>query len=74
MSKKCPCSSGKIYQKCCELYISGVKLPALPEELMRSRYSAYTMANIDYIVKTMYGKALQGFIQKDAYNWAKSVI
>lgn len=41
---------------------------------MRSRYTAYTMANITYIKKTMCGKAMLGFKENDTRFWAKKVI
>ena len=40
---------------------------------MRSRYTAYTMANIDYIKETMRGSALVGFNEEEAMRWAKRV-
>jgi SEC-C motif-containing protein len=52
----CPCESGKPYSKCCEVYHSGTPAPTA-EALMRSRYSAYALANqnpalIDYLLQT----------------------
>ncbi|ETO93384.1 hypothetical protein LOR_60c14050 [Legionella oakridgensis RV-2-2007] len=41
---------------------------------MRSRYTAYSLANIDYIKKTMHGKPLHGFNETEARAWAKQVI
>jgi SEC-C motif domain protein len=47
----CPCHSGKLYQECCAPYHLGGNPPnALL--LMRSRYSAYALGKIDYILKT----------------------
>ena len=40
---------------------------------MRSRYTAYTMANIDYIKKTMHGKPLASFNEQEAVRWSQSV-
>jgi SEC-C motif-containing protein len=40
---------------------------------MRSRYTAYTQANIDYIANTMQGPASHGFDAKEALSWAKAV-
>ncbi len=40
---------------------------------MRSRYTAYTQANINYIEKTMKGPAAQGFDSKEAELWAKKL-
>lgn len=46
----CPCHSGKSYGTCCQLYHLG-ELP-VPEALMRSRYSAYALGLVDYIINT----------------------
>ena len=59
MSIKCPCCSSKEYDDCCSKFISGAAVPTTPEELMRSRYTAFTKANVDYIFKTMRGAALK---------------
>jgi|SRR5690554_226404 len=48
VSKKCPCGGGK-YAKCCEPFHTGAKLARTPEELMRSRYSAYARGLTDYV-------------------------
>jgi SEC-C motif-containing protein len=47
----CPCCSGKKYCDCCRIYHQG-KLPKTAQALMQSRYSAYALNNIDYIVRT----------------------
>jgi SEC-C motif domain protein len=69
----CPCGSQNIYEKCCGLYLEKEQLPLTPEQLMRSRYTAYSLGKIDYIKNTMKGKALLGFNELDAEKWAKSV-
>jgi len=51
-SEMCPCGSGLAYSECCEPYISGAKNAPTPEALMRSRYSAYVVHAIDYIIDT----------------------
>ncbi len=48
----CPCQSGKTFGDCCQSFIAGDALPETPEQLMRSRYSAYVMADLDYIEQT----------------------
>lgn len=40
---------------------------------MRSRYSAYVQANIDYIQASMCGKALEGYDLISSKQWAESV-
>jgi SEC-C motif domain protein len=69
----CPCGTKKAYAKCCKPYLLGQRRPVTPVALMRSRYTAYTLANITYIKKTMRGKALEGFQAADAQDWAKRV-
>ncbi len=69
----CPCGSKLELKNCCDVYIQGRQLPPTPEALMRSRYTAYTQANMDYIKKTMRGKPLLGFDAQAASEWAKNV-
>ena len=69
----CPCGSKNEYKNCCQIFIDRIKLPKTPEQLMRSRYTAYSLANIDYIQETMCGDALQDFDALDARDWALSV-
>ena len=52
MSRPCPCQSKKSFDKCCEPFIAGKKLPDTCEQLMRSRFSAYAMAKVDYLLAT----------------------
>lgn len=47
----CPCCSGKLYRDCCSLYHQG-KEAETAVALMRSRYSAYALNNVDYIIRT----------------------
>ena len=49
---KCPCGSGLTYADCCEPYITGAKAAPTAEALMRSRYTAYAVHAIDYIIDT----------------------
>ena len=49
---KCFCGSQRLYKRCCEPYLTGVKAAPTAEALMRSRYSAFCSGNIDYLVKT----------------------
>lgn len=48
----CPCQSGQTYQGCCEPFHLYQQFPHNGEQLMRSRYSAYTLNNIKYIAET----------------------
>lgn len=71
--KQCPCGANINYQNCCEKFIKGKELPETPEELMRSRYTAYTKANISYIANTMCGKSAEKLNAGEAKAWAQTV-
>jgi SEC-C motif domain protein len=47
----CPCG-GAAYATCCAPFIAGEALPATAEQLMRSRYTAYTLGNEAYLRAT----------------------
>ena len=46
----CICSNEKDYDECCGAIIAGKRVASTPEELMRSRYSAYVKGDGRYIV------------------------
>lgn len=70
----CPCGSRKIYAQCCEVFISKTKLPETPEQLMRSRYTAFTRADADYMQFSMKEGALgEEFNPEEVRAWALSV-
>ena len=48
----CPCGSGLSYEGCCGPFHSGQSLPPTAEKLMRSRYSAFTKQEIQYLHDT----------------------
>ena len=50
--KLCPCNSGASYAGCCELLFSGASTATTAESLMRSRYTAYVVGYIDYLLRT----------------------
>ena len=50
--KNCACNSGLPYAECCEPFITGQRNAPTAEALMRSRYAAYAVHAIDYIVET----------------------
>ncbi len=51
--KSCVCGKSKPFAKCCGRFISGRELAKTPEQLMRSRYSAYALGGYgEYLVST----------------------
>jgi len=60
----CPCGSTKSFELCCQPIIAG-RPAETAEALMRSRYSAYAVGNVDYLQKTSAGEALMKFDRAD---------
>ena len=46
----CPCGSGKAYAVCCGRFIDQGALPETAEQLMRSRYTAFSLVNEPYLL------------------------
>lgn len=72
-NKPCPCGLDKTYDECCGRFIEGRVLPTHPEELMRSRYTAFTLADASYLRRTMKGPMLKSFDAASTKAWAASV-
>ncbi len=51
-NKPCPCHSGIKYKKCCRPFHTGAQQVEAPEQLLRSRYSAYAIGEANYIMAT----------------------
>lgn len=52
MTAPCPCGSGNSFEDCCQPYLSGRAQASTAEALMRSRYTAYSKGQIDYLIAT----------------------
>ena len=52
MSQPCPCTSKLTYDRCCEPYITGKKIPETAASLMRSRFTAYALCRVAYLSAT----------------------
>lgn len=69
---KCSCGSLKSYEECCERFISGKATPETAEELMKSRYTAYTIHDIDYIMNTHEPSRLNEISREILADWSNS--
>ena len=68
---QCPCGSQSPYADCCEPLIAGTRSADTPQELMRSRYSAYARGEVDYIVETTHPSRRQGHDQRMIARWSR---
>lgn len=71
---QCYCTSDKDFLLCCSAFLAGTAQPQTPEELMRSRYTAFVLKDISYIEKTMKGKALQRADLQKTQAWLNQVV
>jgi SEC-C motif-containing protein len=67
---RCPCGSDLEYAHCCGPYLGGEANPPTAEALMRSRYTAYTRGDIDYIANTLAAERRDEFDPAAAKAWA----
>ena len=69
---ECPCGSGQHYDDCCGPWHTGldagVHAPT-PEALMRSRYSAYVLGLIDYLLATWHPSTAPGELELPPVKW-----
>ena len=73
MNKLCPCGSNRPYLECCEPVISSKREAATCEELMRSRYTAFTTANGDYLMRSHHSETRRVKEVAHIKKWAASV-
>lgn len=69
----CLCCSGVNYSECCGRFIDNQEIPSTPEELMRSRYTAFAQANVEYIADTMKSPAADNFDLEEARQAAQQL-
>lgn len=68
----CPCGSGGSYTACCGRFIDHGEVPETAEQLMRSRYTAYTQANAPYLLQTWHASTRPAQLDLDedeAVRW-----
>lgn len=69
----CPCGSGQLIKYCCGKYINYSQYPDTPEQLMRSRYTAYVLKNEEYLINSWHRSTRPPSIelQSDTNQWKK---
>ena len=60
----CPCGSTEDFDRCCGPIIAGAPAPTA-EALMRSRYVAFTLGDLDHVERTCTDHALDTFNRVD---------
>lgn len=71
---QCPCNPLTEYKNCCKKAHQNINLAITAENLMRSRYSAFVLGDIDYLQKSHHSSTRPNKREKkDILQWAKSV-
>ena len=71
--KNCNCGNSKTYTKCCGLAHQLLKAVKTAEQLMRSRYTAFTLADGDYLMESHHITTRSIKEKEHLVAWAKSV-
>ncbi|HEX8588233.1 YchJ family protein [Pseudomonas sp.] len=68
-SATCPCGNGNLLETCCGRYHAGHPAPCA-EALMRSRYSAYVLGLVDYLLDTTLPAQKAGLDRDAISQWS----
>jgi SEC-C motif-containing protein len=67
----CPCGRENTYENCCQPIISGQTMAVTAEDMMRARYSAYVMQEIDFLCESLVPGSRGDWDAKSTKQWAE---
>ena len=70
MQKTCYCKSTKPFSECCEPFLRVLEVPQTALALMRSRYSAYCLGDVNYLQATTHDHTWTDEELKFIQDWA----
>jgi SEC-C motif-containing protein len=69
---RCPCLSGETYDDCCGRFHAGPAHAPTAEALMRSRYAAFAVGDVDYLRRTWHPRTRPADLDLDpAVRWTR---
>ena len=71
--QNCPCGRDKKYEDCCGRVHQNRVNAITAEDLMRSRYVAFTMANGSYLMESHHTETRQDIDEDELVKYAKSM-
>jgi SEC-C motif domain protein len=71
MNSNCHCGSPKSFETCCQPLLDGEPASG-PEALMRSRFTAFVVKNIEYVMNTTDPQTLTEFDFGATQDWANT--
>lgn len=72
--ESCYCCSCKYFAECCQPFLEGKAKPPTAESLMRSRFSAYAVKNVEYLLKSTHPSTRKFHDLDEIEIWAKANI
>lgn len=69
----CKCGSTNSYGNCCAIAHKNIELVETAQQLMRSRYTAYVLGNIEYLIQSHHSSTSPIREQKEILKWTTSV-
>lgn len=72
-NNQCPCFSGNTYDQCCHIAHQNISKVETAEQLMRSRYTAFTQGNGDYLMLSHHTSTCPYNDKQHIIDWANSV-
>lgn len=61
----CPCGTGQRYDACCGVLHRGAAEATTAEQLMRARYAAYAVGELDYVWRTWHPRTRPDLVSTD---------
>lgn len=52
MDEQCPCRRGEVFESCCGPVLAGARPAATAEALMRSRFTAFAVGDVEYLQRS----------------------
>ena len=65
-----PCGGGN-YHDCCAAYLRREAWPATAEKLMRSRYTAFALRDVEYLLRTWHPRTRPDTLELDDRRWER---
>lgn len=69
--KNCYCNSEKYFENCCKPFLNKTIFPSTPQQLMRSRYTAYVLHDADYLMETTHVSERKFYAKSEILQWSK---
>lgn len=71
-TQNCPCTSGKTFEKCCQPILKGSQKAKTAEDLLRARYSAFVVGEIDFILASHHSETRSEVDRKEIEEWSRT--